>query len=152
MGHHLGGFPFYLGSWASNEGNSDFFSTASCARKMFHENSPLTYRWSFMKKKNPKPVECGQDDLVCRISLAAGLSLGSVLAELNGEKIPSYETPSKDRVTKTSDKHPKAQCRTDTYKMGALCNKHWNDEVIPQTIEDMRLNSCKERPACWFAP
>lgn len=152
VGHHVAGFPLYANNdWAANEGNSDFYATAACAKLIFDENSPLTWRWNLMKKK-PKPTPGGNcSSSVCKISLEAGLSLGKVLAELNGDPEPSYETPDKTKVKKTSDSHPKAQCRIDTYKMGAYCTKSWNNDIIPQTKADMAKNSCPDRPACWYA-
>lgn len=151
VGHHIAGFPIYANNdWAANEGSSDFFATASCAKLMFDENSPLAYKWSFMKK-NPKPTPGGNcNSSVCKISLEAGLSLGKVLAELNDEQEPSYETPDKTKVKKTSDTHAKAQCRIDTYKLGAYCNKEWNNSIIPRTKAEMLKNSCPERPSCWY--
>jgi hypothetical protein len=151
VGHHVAGYPFYVGQWASSEGNSDFYATAACAKMIFDENSPLSYRWDLMKKK-PKPSPGGNcSTAVCKLSMEAGLSLGKVLAELNGDPEPSYETPDKTKVKKTSDSHPKAQCRVDTYKLGAYCAKAWNNDKIPRTVGDMAANSCTDRPACWYA-
>jgi len=151
IGHHIAGFPFYVGQWAANEGNSDFYATAGCAKLIFDESSPITYRWDLMKKK-PKPNPTSNcSTAVCKVSMEAGLSLGNVLAELNGEQEPRYETPDRTRVKKTSDSHPKAQCRVDTYKLGAYCAKSWDHDRIPRSVSDMNANSCSERPACWYA-
>jgi hypothetical protein len=150
IGHHVAGYPSYPGEWASNEGNSDFYATASCAKLMFDENSPLL----FMKKKpKPKPTPVPTDcvDSVCKLSLEAGLSLGKVLAELNDEPNPSYDTPDTSKVSTTYDSHPKAQCRVDTYRYGAYCDKQWNHDKIPQSLSDMVNNSCSDRPKCWYA-
>jgi hypothetical protein len=155
IGHHIAGYPFYAGQWASNEGNSDFYATAACAKMIFDENSPLVYQWDLMKKKpkpTPTPAPGGNcSTSVCKIAMDAGLSLGKVLAELNGEAEPSYETPDKTKVKKTSDAHPKAQCRVDTYKIGAYCTKTWNNVKIPKNLAEMSANSCPERPSCWYA-
>ena len=150
IGHHLGGYPFYTGEWASNEGNSDFYSTASCARMIFSDSSQC----SFLPTNTPDEISCGaygQNKTICQRSLAGGLSLGKLLARLNNEKVPSYSTPDMTVVKKTSDTHPKAQCRVDTYKAGAVCSKEWNNKVIPMTGAEMKQNSCAARPKCWFA-
>lgn len=155
--HHLGGYPFYSDSpWkASIEGQSDYVAVASCARKMFDQSSPLRVwgRDLMKRKKNPtENVSCsgyGIDKEVCELSLAGGLSLGKVLAELNGDPVPSYATPSKVVVKKTMQEHPPAQCRLDTYKIGALCGKEWNDSVIPRNKLEADKVSCV-KPKCWY--
>lgn len=160
LGHHLSGFPVYQDSpWqAGNEGNSDFYATASCARKMFDPSSPLRY-WGrdLMKRRTPptQQTNCSGSNIdreICQLSLDGGLSLGKVLADLASDKAPSYETPDKTVVKKTSHSHPKAQCRLDSYKMGALCTKQWNDEIIPGNKNEMMQVSCSDRPRCWYAP
>jgi hypothetical protein len=158
LGHAVAGIPVYSSDkWAAVEGQSDYFATAACARKMFDQNSPMTYRiMELMRKKKPTPsptANCsafkGIDKQVCEMSLAGGLSLGSVLADLNDEPMPKYETPSKVVVTKTMEKHPPGQCRLDSYKAGTLCTKEWNDSVIPSSKSQETAVSC-EKPRCWY--
>ena len=38
MGHHLGGAP-RRGGWASNEGQSDYYATTKCARRIWAEDN-----------------------------------------------------------------------------------------------------------------
>lgn len=154
--HAVGGIPKYSGNdWASVEGQADMGAVSACARKMFDSNSPVNYQLiELMKKKNPKqPVNCstykGADKQICELSLTGGLSLGAVLASLNDEPTPKYETPSKVVVKKTMESHPDSQCRLDTYKAGALCNKTWNDSIIPSTKAQDSAVNC-ERPKCWY--
>jgi hypothetical protein len=156
IGHAVAGKPLYSDNeWASVEGQSDQFATAACARKMFDLSSPVNYQFAdLMKKKNPKqPANCsghkGSAKQVCELSLSGGLSLGAVLADLNDEPTPKYETPSKVVMKKTMESHPPAQCRLDTYKAGALCNKTWNDSIIPSTKAQENAVNC-ERPKCWY--
>lgn len=162
LGHAIGGIPVYSGnSWAAVEGQSDYFATAACARKMFDPSSPLRYwgRDLMKRKKQPTPdqdnssANCGsgQKGDICKLSLSGGLSLGGVLADLNGESTPRYETPSKVVVSKTMEKHPPAQCRADSYKAGALCNKTWNYDIIPSTKSQENAVSCS-KPRCWYSP
>lgn len=156
LGHAVGGRPLYSDNdWAAVEGQSDYFATAACARKMFDPSSPINYRvLELMRRKNPKqPTNCaafkGIDKEVCEMSMSGGLSLGSVLADLNDEVTPRYETPSKVVVSKTMEKHPPAQCRLDSYKAGFLCNKQWNDNIIPTTKVQETAVNC-DRPKCWY--
>jgi hypothetical protein len=156
LGHAVAGRPLYSNNdWASVEGQSDYFATAACARKMFDPNSPINYRvLELMRRKNPKqPTNCanlkGADKQVCEMSMSGGLSLGSVLADLNDEATPRYETPSKVVVSKTMESHPPAQCRVDSYKAGFLCQKNWNDSIIPTTKGQETAVNC-ERPKCWY--
>jgi len=158
IGHALGGRPFYSGdgnSWAAVEGQSDYFATAACARKMFDPSSPLRFWGRDLMRRNPSKdksqAECGSGSSgeICRLSMAGGLSLGSVLAELGNEKVPSYDTPSKVVVKKTMETHPPAQCRLDSYKVGALCNKNWEDSIIPSTKAEENTVSCS-KPKCWY--
>jgi len=158
--HHLGGYNFYSDSpWkASIEGQSDYGAAASCARKMFDQSSPLRIWGRDLMKRKKTPKEPGQktcagfygiDKEICEITLEGGLSLGRVLAELNSEKAPSYSTPSRVVVKKTMESHPDSQCRTDTYLAGALCNKTWNDSLIPRNKSEADKVSC-EKPKCWY--
>jgi len=158
IGHHLGGYPFYDDSrWASDEGNSDFYSTAACARMIFGESSPCSFMQDDYARR-AEMYECSfnyqnqsQEDLtVCQRSLAGGLSLGKLLAKLGNDREPSYSTPDRTVVSRTQHSHPKAQCRLDTYKAGAVCKSEWNNYVMPRNLQEMRNNSCAERPACWF--
>lgn len=156
LGHAIAGKPVYSGNtWAAVEGQSDYYATASCARKMFDPSSPINYRiLELMRRKNPKqPSNCanfkGADKQVCEMSMSGGLSLGSVLADLNDETAPRYETPSKVVVSKTMESHPPAQCRVDSYKAGFLCTKEWNDSIIPTTKAQETAVNC-DRPKCWY--
>ena len=147
IGHHLAGFPKYSDSpWAANEGQSDYFSTFACARKVF---ASLPVPSVSGKGKEECDKWYNQSDReACYKSISGGLALGKLLAVLGGQRPPTYETPDTTVVTKTSDSHPKAQCRLDTYLAGSVCaDVSWNDKVIPTNASAV----CKNRPACWYA-
>jgi len=166
--HHLSGFPTYAGEWAANEGNSDFGATAGCAERMLSEADPVpTPAPDPTPVPTPKPpcpfvpevdaTPCkgfsfGGNATVCQRSIDGSISLGKLLAVLGGTKIPSINTPDKTVVTKTSDKHPNAQCRLDTMYLGVLCSQKWNYGIIPQNKNEMAMVSCSSRPRCWYAP
>lgn len=165
IGHHMAGFPKYAGQWAANEGNSDFYATASCAYKLFADDgsdttpeptpSPSPKPPCFLPETANTPCKSfmpSAKETICQRAIDGALSLGKLLAVLGGERIPKIETPDKSVVRKTVDSHPKAQCRLDTMYQGILCEKSWNDNIIPNNKQEMSQVSCSARPACWYKP
>ncbi|MCM0607000.1 MAG: hypothetical protein KA715_12995 [Xanthomonadaceae bacterium] len=177
LGHHLAGYPFYDDSeWASSEGQSDYFATHACAKA----------GWGGNKEKNLKsrklvdPVakeECDatyskpEERALCYREADAGQSLADLLASLNSEKLPEFDTPDQSKVSRTDPSHPAAQCRLDTYFQGALCTKKFNENEIPGRDSRGGQDSAKAeviasktscttaegfevgyRPRCWFKP
>jgi hypothetical protein len=156
LGHHIAGFPLYQGDdWASNEGNSDYFATHVAAKKIFantKEEVPYLSAAAVAKCKRYYKL---QDLRVCYHTMAASQSLANLLAALNGNQSPRFETPDRRVVSKTSDAHPAAQCRLDTMASGAVCLAKWNDQVIPDARNQAQYNCMSgesARPRCWFAP
>ncbi|MBS1984530.1 MAG: hypothetical protein JST16_10190 [Bdellovibrionales bacterium] len=161
-GHHIGGAPKKGGSWASNEGQADYFGNLQCMKNILGADDNI----SLMKAQNvdaqvvsecAKMHETAEDQALCqRISLA-GHVLGDVLADLGGSKATSFGTPDKSRVTETDDNHPEAQCRLDTYYNAALCNV---SSTAKLSDNDADVGTCSlkagfslgTRPLCWFAP
>ncbi len=93
IGHHLGGQPRYgRGSeWASVEGQSDYYATLSCMKRL------------------GKP------------SMNASMALATALAKLSGEaRLPSRATRDTSQVSRTYEGHPRAQCRLDTMDNGRV--------------------------------
>jgi len=139
IAHHIGGYPNQ--DWAAIEGQADYVTTFVCAKKVFADTtvSINNYKWCDFygteKEKN-----------VCNRSLDASQSLADLLASLSYGKKPDFETPDKTEVRKTSTYHPKAQCRLDTFLAGAVCDKKWDDKVIPKNAKA----TCDNRPKCWF--
>lgn len=164
IGHHLGGVPRYDGldiGWATNEGQSDYYSTMKCLRR-YWENADNAGALSGKEIPAKLTEECGKnwlwnkDEALCIRSGMAGLSASYVFAALAWNlKKPKFETPDSKIVKETYGAHPKAQCRLDTYFQGSLC------EASP--LEEMRTETqgaCHEslghksgmRPLCWFKP
>jgi hypothetical protein len=164
IGHHLGGVPRYDGidiGWATNEGQSDYFSTMKCLRRYWeksdnaqaiaHQNVPET-----LLNQCGKSWKWNRDEALCIRSGMAGLSAANVFASLAWNlKKPKFETPDTKEVKETYSAHPKAQCRLDTYFQGALCEASFLEEMATET-----QGSCHEahgqtigvRPHCWFKP
>lgn len=182
MGHHLAGFTFrkgfggFGGTWAANEGQSDYFAAHSCARELWKDDHKLNATY-----KNKIPAEVVQDcndvwetqaeqNLCYRIN-AGGESLARVLSALAEDEVaPQFDTPSSDKVNKIDDSHPKAQCRLDTTYSASLCLADFDPNLIPgkrksdpfgtEAEKEASAYSCMEysnhveglRPRCWFKP
>lgn len=177
LGHHFAGFPLYsAGEWAGSEGQSDYFATLACARKIWRDQTDVnaTYRAnvdSVAKEKCDAVWSVASDQDLCYRVAEAGFSLGSLLAALGGSGVPSFATPDPSQVSRTNVYHPAAQCRLDTYFQGALCTKNARFDFIPgkgqpngdTTVaaeHESAANSCHSadgfvngaRPRCWFKP
>lgn len=166
IGHHIGGYPRYPGDWASNEGQSDYFATAKCFKKLFgsdFNNADLVADLIF-DIGNPIERKCAdaypadpQAYYTCMRSIKAAQAISNVLASLSKDKKPEVGTPSSKKVDIHSDAHPRAQCRLDTEVQGAICNKPIE---IPYGTSDYSKGYCTRaegyiegvRPRCWFSP
>lgn len=154
MGHHLAGFPF--SQWASNEGNSDYFSTLSCARDLWMKDKAKN---ALAAKKIPAYPKKICDDawklkderhLCYRAALA-----GKSLADLLSAGAAKYESPDQSVVRVTNNAHPNGQCRLDTYIAGAVCKAKFDPRVLIKSEAEARKYSCfgeAQRPKCWFKP
>lgn len=182
LGHHLAGFPFaaagnpFQKAWAANEGQSDYFSTQVCARKIwagereknaaFRESTPDYVR----ERCDTAWGEQGQRDLCYRVS-AAVKSMTDTMAGILGKPRPEFSTPDPAVVPKTSDAHPAIQCRMDTVFQGAICPAEFGEDLIPgkgvregihspEAERESALRTCTAhsghvfglRPLCWFKP
>lgn len=183
IGHHIGGAPrkgqsptgggggWWGGSsgsasavsWASNEGQADYFATLKCLRKTWlNDNNAL-----IAKTLNaPKVVvdSCNKiyksnadEAALCVRTSMAGKSVGDLFASLGRLAEPKFDTPDKNVVSRTDDNHPKAQCRLDTYYQGSLCDVSMNEDVSSQeevkgTCHASLGHKIGLRPLCWFKP
>ena len=177
IGHHFGGFSFYQrsgGDWAANEGQSDYFATQSCARKIWKAETQVnaTFRATVGATEKAACDKAWKEDAdqdLCYRTAAAGLSLGTLLGKLGNTGAPSFDSVDKSAVRKTNDAHPKAQCRLDTYLRGAQCPVAFDEKIIPgrknakgQKSKEAELEAVKyscstmgelaefARPTCWF--
>jgi hypothetical protein len=176
LGHHLAGFPFNGPIWGANEGQSDYFATQACARKIWinetEENAKYRETSEPIVKETCDKVweDHAEQDLCYRVA-TAGKSLGSLLAAVSKEPAPQFDTPDQTEVAETVYYHPRPQCRLDTYFQGALCPVNFIDNSIPgrrhkdgqdslaAEFEGSKV-SCTSasffelgvRPRCWFKP
>lgn len=162
LGHHLGGFPQYTDYvWAANEGQSDFYSTIACARKVWSQ----VQNRKVMLHVLPEVREiCNEvwysfnNRNLCYRTLMGAKSLADLLASLHGVTVDFSKKDGKI-VNETYEKHPRPQCRLDTYVAGALCEAKWDHTLIPKTEREADWVSCPEskyqygaKPKCWYAP
>ena len=174
LGHHFAGFAFKGSSWAANEGQADYFATHACARRVWGKQKEVnasfrTQVGQFEKSKCDEAYSVQDDRDLCYRTTAAGLSLATLLSKLGNSGEPRFETPDDNKVARTNDNHPAAQCRLDTYFQAALCGTPFDPMVIPaknhprgqgslDAEKEAAKYTCTEldskafglRPTCWF--
>jgi len=163
VGHHLGGYPkskksFFGGdSWASVEGQADYFATMKCAREIWKNDDNVSIVASLnvpkiVKDKCALQHKSADEIAICERGAMAGMDLATLLYNLSqgskksaqktgleniaGSAKPAFETPDMTQVSETlgvrnnpmQDPHPKAQCRLDTYFDGAVCGVASSEE------------------------
>ncbi|GAB4012671.1 MAG: hypothetical protein Fur0010_08750 [Bdellovibrio sp.] len=163
LGHHLGGAPkikMLMNTWASNEGQADYFGTLKCFRKVFSSDDNIAI--VSQMKIDPIVVEkCqesfgnAEDQALCQRASMAGRSLAELLAF--GRSRVSFNTPDRSVVDRTDDRHPQAQCRLDTYFAGSICDRDMNEDVsnknpVKGTCARSEGYTDGVRPLCWYKP
>ena len=167
LGHHIGGAPrkasAWSSSWASNEGQADYFATLKCLRRGWEmdDNEAIVRA---MDVPAALTKACGeqhlwnQDFFMCVRGGMAGMSVSKLFQALRNATVePKFETPDTKVVTKTDDNHPAYQCRLDTYFQGALCEKSFHEDVtasseVTGTCHGSTGHTRGLRPLCWFKP
>lgn len=166
MGHHLGGFPKYSGwsgTWASNEGQSDYFANLKCLRLVFADSGSADFtradiKDAFAQKACAKSHANEADAAACLRGSLGGMSVSVLFKELRREpNMPSFATPDPKVVATTDDRHPGTQCRLDTYFQGSVCAKPVAEGVddtnaVPGTCTASGGFSVGLRPLCWYKP
>lgn len=174
LGHHFAGYAFYDGDWAAAEGQSDYWATQVCARKIWLKSGEKNAKLAHASPRRLVNIctttwKSPEDQALCTRVAQAGLSLAKLLGALNGEKAPSLDARDTSEVSSTQASHPHAQCRLDTYLHGALCTQYGDLKVIPGKKGEISSNSveaereaarysCMQsdnfkvgyRPRCWF--
>jgi hypothetical protein len=164
-GHHLGGAPKkggVSGRWASNEGQSDYFGSMKCMRRVLENDDNVSIvtkiKVDAEATKACQSVYTNENEIaLCQRIAMAGKSLALLLSELSKTTKVAFNTPNKMVVTKTNDAHPEAQCRLDTYFSGILCDKSWDQDVSdknPVTGVCIKKDGHQvgTRPLCWYKP
>lgn len=137
LSHAYGGVPYYPNETLSAEGQADYKSTLEAYAKIaayVPELSTASVDDTFVKHTCSVKYGRFADNryVNCIHALEGGKSLGKLLALLNDEPVPNYETPDTTIVKKTQTSYPDTvQCRVDSYLNGELN---------------------KARPRCWYKP
>ena len=118
-------------SWASVEGQADYFATSQCLPAIYANNyETKALAGGPDDKYEVASKRCAQES--CVRSSLAGLAIARVFASMReGLEWPDLSKEDTSRTSTTLQDHPKPQCRLDTYIAGA---------------------NSEERPMCWFAP
>lgn len=176
IGHHIGGSVLSPQSyWASNEGQSDYFASLSCVRRLWkYQTEKYGRNESELANLNGGEklrLQCDQvwteidDQQICYRSIVAAKNLSDLLSK--GESNPQLDTPAQNKAIKTNHQHPKAQCRLDTYIAASLCPISWDEDIIPGKFTNdpqglagliaAKSHACHSfdhkigaRPSCWF--
>lgn len=165
LGHHLGGAPkigSWFSKWASNEGQSDYFATLKCFRKVYGQEDNIAFIQNtevpaIVSAKCDQMWKSATESALCQRSVMAAKSTADLLASLGSSAEPKFDTPDTKVVSKTDNAHPAAQCRLDTYFAGAACDVDMNeplDNKDPNKGTCNRKDGDKEglRSLCWFKP
>lgn len=167
VGHHVGGTPKaddgWFSSWASNEGQSDYFATLKCLRQVFTAQDNLD--WAQNSQLDPYLVaECAaqfstpEEQALCARTSMAGMSTAELFRDLKNETASAaFNTPDTKVVDVTDNSHPGTQCRLDTYFQGSICTADLHSDL---NDHDYRQGTCAldtgfikgVRPLCWFHP
>jgi hypothetical protein len=162
IGHHIGGAPKKGAMWASNEGQSDYWASLKCLRKVWlnDNNKEIMSKVSvpaLVVKTCAAQFTQEADQFICQRTAMAGKSVANLFSKLRKIAVPKFDTPDKKVVSNTNHSHPAPQCRLDTYYQGAICAMDENTDV---SQKDFKVGSCIRqkgkqvigvRPNCWFA-
>ena len=162
LGHHLGGAP-KVSSWASNEGQSDYYANLKCLRAVFADSSAnaftrLSIGDEVAERGCAATFSKPEDRNICVRAAMAGKSVAYLFKTLRNETVtPRFDTPDPAVMTSMMTAHPPTQCRMDTYLAGSLCVQPVS---APLSGTNPAAGTCTRsagflggfRPLCWYKP
>jgi hypothetical protein len=164
IGHHIGGAPkkaYQSGMhWASTEGQSDYFATLKCLRKVFRNDNNLEIVKG-LEVPSAVRTECETsfrtdwEQALCIRTSLAGLSVAKVNADGRRVPLPDLETMDDTVVSSTNNGHPIPQCRLNTYYQGSICTVS-STRRLSQVWDKIGTCHVKNghtrglRPNCWY--
>ncbi|MFZ4714908.1 MAG: hypothetical protein ACOYL6_14410 [Bacteriovoracaceae bacterium] len=168
LGHMTSSAPRIPGlslSTPSSEGQSDYYSTLKCLRKLWAREDNIA---EIKNASIPEEIDhkCSlsfpgeNEKAICIRSILAAQSITNVLAQKLGQEKVDFTTPDYSIAKKTIKKlydYPSTQCRLDTMIAGALCPV---DQNVGVSSKDPTTGTCSEekndsvgfRPRCWYKP
>lgn len=164
LGHHMGGYPKKgTNKWSSAEGQSDYYATMKCLRKLWqnednHKKIKDRLVPQTVKDLCYKSFTSNQDRSLCQRMSLAGKSVALMIQDLDHDSIePMFNTPDTSVVRSINYMHPYAQCRLDTLFQGSICPVHFtknfsDDDEVLGSCHSRNGHSIGIRPRCWFAP
>ncbi len=163
LGHHLGGAPKKGYSWASNEGQADYYANLKCLRTVFSDSTSSAFTRSaagdeLARKDCDQAFQNAQDRAICFRSAMAGKSVSTLFMALHQDQVePSFDTPDTSVVSSMYNDHPATQCRMDTYLQGSICTQPVDAQLsdtdpVPGTCTRSGGFAAGFRPLCWYKP
>ncbi len=167
LGHHLGGAPkltsWYGNSWASIEGQSDYYANLKCLRRVFSDPASENFtRTRGSDETAQKACNAAfakpEDRAICVRSTMAGKSVAYLFKALHNDSVvPGYDSPDTSVVSTMYTQHPATQCRMDTYLQGSICRQPVSAKL---SETDPAAGTCTRsggfdrgfRPLCWYKP
>lgn len=162
LGHHFGGFPKKsTNKWSSAEGQSDYYATMKCLRRIWQKDDNLAAVAKLtipvkLKEECALTYSAKEAQALCQRLGMAGFSVSKMIQDLDHDSVdPKFETPDDLVVRAMNYMHPFAQCRLDTFFQGAICPV---SEMMEFDDHEETTGACHAkngdtrglRPKCWF--
>jgi len=159
IGHVLGGYPLHSRSndlsFASAEGQADYYSSLVCARKLWSNDAKLNAQ--VRQDADPKAVElCSKawsrpaEQNICVRSIVASKKVFESISQMTLD----IGVNSGEAGETTTDTYPDPQCRIESVVQGALCKLSYDVNLVTKEKNDIDKTSCMKgtgaRASCWF--
>ncbi len=136
-------------SWASAEGQSDFYASAYCMKKLMAQDEKSLSIDSDNKYDREAEFLCG-GEVGCTRIVQAAYRVAKVYAETKLYPVKvSLTEKSKFIAPTTILTHPEPQCRLDTMIAGALCPMSMEIDFASNKDSDCLVEKYS-RPSCWL--
>lgn len=160
FGHHLGGQPkMKATTWASTEGQSDFWASSICFPEVFKVDNNINIIRSLvipepLSRKCKKRFKEFNNQALCIRQIFAGEVLNQAVFKNLKRKgtIPSLLNSDKYIVFNSDEDHPEEQCRIDTVVAASLCNEFEFNKSCKREIIVNKIRHEYTRPLCWYRP
>jgi len=165
MGHLLGSAPTKKqipNRWASVEGQSDYFATLKCVRRIWTQDNNIEIISEmeiapYLENECKRAFEDTNQVALCIRSSTASLHISKIMESINNDGPIDFQTPDHSVVPRTLSDHPRSQCRLDTFLQGALCEVSYKKELSKNNPVKGACNRTTHhvlgnRPLCWYKP